>query len=299
MLRLILILACLSAPLAGAEDADSRIQWSAEAELGYGYDSNVALDDVDFNTSAGDQFADLRLSGGLKVETERQVSATVDLTVSEKRYNSFDEFNGRLGLLSAGLERSYEHVSAGIDARYIDYRLDGEAFLDIWQIAPHLGFFPSQRTYLRVTWEYSDESFGDSPERDNQEHRLSLLGYYFVSGLRQHFTLRLQFAESDADNALFDLSSRDIRLTYNHELAGGARFRVGYRYQWRDYDEVPQPLTGRYREDRRQRIELSFSQPITKQLSVVFEAFSNDFGSNLDSADYDQQIYQLSLKYKR
>jgi hypothetical protein len=279
--------------------ADAGLDWSAEAEVGYGYDSNVAIDDVDINTSDGDQFTDLRVSGGLEYETEKKLNASLDLTLSEKRYDSFDEFNGRLGLVSAGLEKTFGQFSTGVDFRLVEYRLDNADFLSMWQAAPYVGFFPSKRTYARVTLEHSDETFDDSPDRDNTESRIGLLGYFFFNGLKRHLTLRVQYAHSNAESRLFDMNSHSIRLTYNHEFANGLKLKAGYRIQQRDYDELLHPVIGEHREDRRHRGEIALSKLLRNRYVISLEAFTNDFESNLQSADYDQHVIQISLKYKR
>ena len=295
MLMRTLLLAVIPMTVHGQE----AVTWSAEAELGYGYDSNVAVDEVDLNTSKGDQFTDISVAGGLAYQGRHDVEWTLDATLSEKQYVSFDEFDGLLGLVSLGIEKKFARLSAGADLRHVRYRLDGDGFLTMWQIAPYVGFFPSRHTYARVTWEYGAESFDEAGDRDNSESRFELLGYYFLSGLRRHFTLRYQYGEAGAEDDLYDNRSRDARLTYHHEFDGGTRLRLGYRVQWRDYDALRHPAINGFRADRRERAELSVTWPLADRFLLSFEAYDNDFSSNLESADYDQQVYQLSLKYRR
>ena len=79
----------------------AEVSWWGEAEISYGYDSNVAVDDVDLSTSEGDQYYDLGLSGGIDYEVSKDLKFSFDLTASDKQYRTFDEFDGRLLFASA------------------------------------------------------------------------------------------------------------------------------------------------------------------------------------------------------
>lgn len=279
---------------------DSSVDFSSDIEVGYGYDTNVAIDDVDLNTSQGDQFADLKLSAQVRVETENDASFSASVILSEKKYNTFDLFDGRLSLTSLGVEKEFSKVNAGLSLRYIDYQLDGAGFLDMVQVAPSLSGFPSKKTYIRSVYEYSDESFDRSPERDNHQHKIALAGYYFINGLRRYMTLRIQAARNSADDDIFAHDAAEIRLAYHQNIRlfeRDASLKVSYRYQRRDYDEAVEPTIGRFREDRRHRYEMDFEFPVTPSFSIITEVSSNDYQSNLDSADYSQRVFQVTLKY--
>jgi hypothetical protein len=286
--------------LAAENNEDSSVDFSSDIQLGYGYDTNVAIDDVDLNTSQGDQFADLKLSGQVRVETENDASFSASVILSEKKYNTFELFDGRLSLTSLGVEKEISGLTLGLSLRYIDYQLDGSGFLDMYQVSPSLSWFPSRKTYVRSVYEYSDESFDRSPGRDNQQHKAGVTGYYFIKGLRKYMTLRAQVSRNSADDDVFEHDATELRLAYHQNVRLFAReaiLKVSYRYQRRDYDEAVEPTIGGFREDRRHRYEIDFEFPVTKSLSIISDISANDYQSNLASADYSQRVFKATLKY--
>ena len=295
---LVLILIPLGPVIASEE---GPFIFSSDVEVGYGYDTNVAVDDVDLNTSRGDQFADLSLSGRLKYEAENDSSLSASISLSEKLYDTFDRFDGRLLIASVTGEKELSAATLGLSLRYIDYQLDNEGFLDLVQISPTVSWFPSKKSYVRLAYEFNDESFESSKGRENRQHKIGATGYYFINGLRKYVTLRFQAAKEDADDELFNNDAAEVRITYHQKMTVWSRtatLELSYRYQERDYDESIHPAIGDFREDRRHRLKFEFELPIRDSLSIVSEIFVNDYRSNLASADYDQRVYQLTLKYK-
>lgn len=276
----------------------SEISWWGEAEVSYGYDSNVAVDDVDFSTSEGDQYRDLGLSGGIDYKTSSGFKFSLDLTASDKHYTTFDEFDGLLMFASAGVEKSVGEVTIDGSARYIDYQLDGEDFLTLEQLTAGVSWFTSKRTYVHVSAEAGSESFDVNPVRDNDEWKLGFLGYFFLNGFKQHLTLRIQYGEANADDALFDHRTRAVRLMYQREFENGASIGMGVRWEDRRYMAGVNPLIGSFRDDSRTRLELKGEWPLGDKGSVELKIADNDFDSNLVSAAYGQEIYQVKLAYR-
>jgi hypothetical protein len=280
--------------------ADEGVSWSIDAELGYGYDSNVVVDDVDLATSEGDRFVNLGVGAGVKLETANDYSFSANIDVSDKQFESFDEFDGRLVLGSVNLSRDLGDVTLGLDLRYVDYQLDGAGFIELRQVSPSVSWFPSKRSFLRLAYEYTEEEFDDAPDRSNDQDRFSMLGYFFINGLKEFVTLRLQYADDTAVDELQDNQTKEVRITYHRDIQlfrHDASVEVGYRYQQRGFDERVHPSVGGYRKDRRQRYELSLEVPLSDSVSIETEISVNDYQSNLESADYSQNVVQLSLKY--
>ncbi len=283
----------------GAEE--NGVQWSGDIDLGYGYDSNVAIDDVDLNTSRGDQFLDLNLGGRVKLESKSGSSVSASISLDEKKYNSFDEFDGRLAIVSLTGEREFPGKTLSLAMRYIDYQLDHDGFLDIVQVSPAVSWFPSKKTFLRFAYEFSDESFDRSTGRDNEQHKVGVTGYYFMNGLQRYVTLRTQFSQDDADDRLFDNDTWEIRLSYEQKLKlldEQTTLKLAYRYQKRDYEEAVNPSVGGFRRDKRHRYELEIEHPINKAATLSLKVSSSDYDSNLESADYSQETVELTLGYK-
>lgn len=297
MTRFLLMLVLLPST---AWSQDREVDWSLDLEAGYGHDSNITVDDVDLTTESGDRFLDLGLSGVFGYELDDGLKLTGDFLFSEKQYRNIDDFDGRLSMLSLGLEKKLGRMDLDSSIRYIDYRLDGKGFLDLTQASVSASSFLSRRIYLRSTYEYSDESFNLDTERDNTQDRVSLRGYYFINGLQRYLLTRVTWASDDARDDLFDSRTREVAASYRQKgLLGDlpVTVEIGYRYTEREYGERLNVLVAGFRQDRRRRVEFRIDWQVTNRLSAEFHVFRNDYRSNLASADYDQGVGQVSLKY--
>lgn len=286
---------------AAASADESPLSYEADIELGYGYDSNVSVDDVDLTTNVGDQFADLRLSGKISYETENDAEFSAGLTLSEKLYDTFDRFDGSLALATLSANKELGDVELGIAARYVDYDLDDRDFLSLSQVSPSLSWFPSKETYVRLTYEYSDESYERNNGRDNERHELGGAFYYFINGLRHYISFQAQLSEEDADSELFNNDAWQFRANYHRTFklfSADAELKLSYRFQNRQYDDLSDPDIGDFREDDRNRYELELEIPFATKWAIVSEIIYNDYESNLESADYTQEVYQVTLKYE-
>lgn len=280
-----------------AEEAD----WSARVELGYGYDSNVAVDDVDLSTERGDQFQDLSLSAGVEKALDQNWTLNADITLSEKKYRTFDAFDGRLALLSLNLERKYRQVDFGLAARHIDYQLDHEGFLGLTQYSPSLSWFVTRSVYLRAAYEYSDERFDQQSSRDNQQDRFSLGAYWFMNGLKQYLQFHARHADDDARDERFNNQSTEYSVRFHQTLGAGVEdviLELAARYQERDYDRFNSATVAR-RKDRRARFEVSLEVPVSERFALIARASDNDYRSNVEVADYAQRVVSLTLRYER
>ncbi len=278
----------------------SKLEWSSDLEASYGYDSNVSVDDVDFSISQGDQFANFKVGGRMELDRGDE-EYTASLSVSEKLYDTFDEFDGRLTLARGSAEKKVGRYTLDMTGRYIDYRLDNEAFIDMYQLAPSISWFPTKRVFLRFAYQYSDESFDRNSGRDNDRHEFGGTAYYFMNGIRQYVSARLQYAEEGADDDEFSNDEVRFRLAYHQRFkmfGKEARLKLAYRYLTRDFDDIINPEIGEKRDDDRHRYEIELEVPINEAFSVSLDLVSNDNQSNLPSADYRHEVYQIGVKYE-
>ncbi len=318
MRKLALIVPCLwsmllitLAPAITAAEPKEPISISAEVRAGYGYDSNVVIDDVDLATRQSDQFVDIGLTGSFRYEAPEGTDYLLNGSVSEKLYSSFDEFNGRLAVLTAAVEKEVGKATIGLNLRHIDYHLNGESFLKMDQISPTISWFPGKRTYLRIAYTIGSESFADSDERGNDQHQLDLTGYFFLRGLRRYMTLSLQGTSEEADVGYFDNNTRVLRVTYQDEinlLDKVSRLKVEVRREERVYDGLPGPFLGEplpnerlfneKRRDARNLLQFEWTFPINKLVDLSAEASIADNKSNQATADYGRRYFQLTFRYK-
>ena len=289
----------VSAGLARADE--SALTLEADIEVGYGYDSNVSVDEVDLTTNIGDQYADLKLSGKVSYETKNDAEFSASLSLSEKLYDTFDRFDGSLALATLSASKDLDHAEIGLAARYIDYNLDGRDFLKLTQLSPSISWFPTRDSYIRLAYEYADEEYDRNNGRDNERHEISGAAYFFFNGLRHYVSLHAELAQEDADSDIFNNDAWLLRANYHRTLklfSADAELKLSYRFQNREYDDSINPGIRDFREDDRHRYEVELEVPFKTRWAVIAEVIYNDYRSNLDSADYTQEVYQLTLKYE-
>ena len=273
----------------------------ADVAVGYGYDSNVSIDEVDLNTNIGDKFSDVRLSGGLDYQSDDELKLSARMTLSNKYYNTFDQFDNALILSSVAAKKKWGKWELGFTARYIDFKLDGDGFQELTQLSPTLSWFINKKSYLRIALETTDESYDDRKTRDNDRDEVSLSYYYFLNGLRHYITLHAEIANEDAKSRVFSNDAWQVRLVYQkrlNKILKDSTLKLSYRYQERDYDDQQNPGIGDFREDNRHRYEIELEVPVNSHWSIAAELVYSDYRSNLGSADYTQNVAQLTVKYE-
>lgn len=294
------LLTCCLLAVSVAGDA-AETEFSGDIEVGYGYDSNVSVDDVDLNTNLGDQFSQLRFAGGFTRQPADDLKYTGNLTLSGKRYNRFNQFDGTLALASLSVAQDMDEVDLSASIRYIDYQLDNENFLSVAQIAPSISLFPDKKNHFRATYEFSDERYDRNADRDNTRHELGISYHHFMSGLRHYVNLQADWAQETATDRVFSNDAWQIRASYLRQFKAfsrDVRLKLGYRYQERDFDTRLNPLVGDFRLDQRHRYEVELNVPLNEHWSIETEALYSDYRSNLNAADYEQEVYQITLKYE-
>ena len=280
--------------------ADKPFSLNAEIELGYGYDSNVSLDDVDLSTNIGDQFVDVLISADASYKTQNNLQLSAGLTLSEKLYDSFNQFDGLLALASLSADKEVGDFEFGLTARYIDYQLDNDGFLTLTQLSPTVGWFYRKKTYLHFAFERSNESYEQNSPRDNNRDAIRASIYYFVNGLQKYVAVQTEIAQKKADASVFDNDAWQIRLSFFNRLnffSRASTLKLAYQYQDRDYEESINPVVGDFRQDQRHRYEIELATPIKSPWSIISKIIYNDYESNLASSDYTQQVYQLTVRY--
>lgn len=295
--RIVLFAALFSFQVA----AEEALSFGAQVELGYGYDSNVSVDDVDLSTNIGDQFADIQLSANSRYKTGNKLELSGHLTLSEKLYDSFNEFDGLLALVSLSADKEAGNFDFGFSAHHIDYKLDNDGFLRLTQLSPTVGWFYKEKSYVHLAYEKSDESYKQESDRDNSGQAIRASFYYFLNGLRKYFSIQAEFGEREADALVFDNEAWQIQISYLNQInliSRDSTLKFAYTHQERDYRKSINPIIGDYREDQRSRYEIELITPIKEPWSLTSKIIYNDYDSNLTSSDYTQQIYQITITYE-
>ena len=274
-------------------------EWSALVGIGIEYDSNVAVEELDATTNQGDYA--LTLDGGLAVKQRLSEKAEAALTYdfSQSTYDKFSQVDRMTNMIGADLGLDLGRVDPAISVYYINSRLDGSAFLDLYRVSPSLSGFLGKKWFARGAYVYSDKTINDSPGRDATTNAGEADGYFFLRGLRQYFNLGYRYRDEDAREDQYDYLSNAVKLRYIQRIELFSRLttlELAWRYEDRKY-RSDTPSIGQKRHDQRGRLRLDYAIPVFGSGAVQFFAGYADYESNYEPANYDQTIVGTRFVY--
>jgi hypothetical protein len=265
---------------------------SGAVSLGYEYDSNVSVDELDGNSSVGDGgvlfAADISLDHDLTDKT----SASASYGYSRIDYQDFDFLNRETHMLGGSVSSKWQKLTAGINYFYINARLDGKDFLTYHRASPSLSGFVSRRWFLRGAYVFGDKKIARRPGRDAQNHGTELDAYYFWRGLRRYINLGYVYRQEDSQAERYKYDAHQVKLRVVQRFNVFSRLstlELGLRYEDRNYTEAT-PSIGQKRSDERFRAAVEFDIPVSDRINWTIYGGYSDYVSNLPSADYDQSL---------
>jgi hypothetical protein len=287
-----LLYLALAAFVSFCSKVSSETVVSGELSLGYEYDSNVTVDEVDRDTNVGD--GGLLLNGSISLDHDLtdKTSASASYGYSRVDYQDFDFLSRETHTLGVNISSKLKSVTAGINYFYINARLDGNDFLTYHRASPSLSGFISKRWFMRGAYVFGDKTIARRPGRDAQNHGAELDAYYFWRGLRRYINFGYVYREEDSQAARFKYTAHQLKLRFvqRYEIFSRlSKLELGLRYENRDYQEAT-PSIGVLRSDDRIRAAIEFEIPLTERINWQIYGGYSDYQSNLPSADYDQSV---------
>ena len=272
---------------------------SGQLGLGYEYDSNVSVDEVDRSSSLGDN--GLLFSADLAIDHDftDTTSGSASYAYSRIDYEEFDFLSRETHVLGANLSNSWESITGGINYFYIQARLDGNQFLTYHRASPSLSGFVSKKWFLRAAYVYGDKAIANRPGRDAENHGGEFDAYFFWQGLRRYINIGYVYRDENSRADRFDYSSNQwkLRAVQRFELFSRlSTLELGLRYENRDYSS-PTPSIGEPRDDERYRAAVELEIPVTEQFNWQVYGGYSDYYSNLPSADYDQSVVGTRIEF--
>jgi hypothetical protein len=159
----------LSLPRHAEEDSGlPSPTFSAEVALGAEYDSNVSVEEVDRTSGESDHAFILDLELGMRQQFSERTDLSLSYDFSQSKYDEFSQVDRQTHIIGADLAIDAGDLNTGVSAYYIDARLEGDAFLQLWRLSPSLSGFISRRWFARGAYVFSDKTIENRPDRDAQ-----------------------------------------------------------------------------------------------------------------------------------
>lgn len=289
-----LLAAACAVGAAGAEPEEklSPAEYSAEVGLGFEYDSNVSVEEVDAATGEGDYALTMDLSLEAAKELSKKLEGAVSYDFSQTMYDEFSRVDRQTHILGSDLAHNTEIVDTGLSLYYIQSRLDGDKFLELYRVSPAISGFLAKKWFARAAYVYSDKSIETNSDRDANTNAGELDLYYFRRGLRSYFNMGYRYKDEDANADRLSYSSNSVKLRYIQRwemLSRLVKLELAWRYEDRDYDGIT-PSIGEARDDERHRWRVDFEIPlIGKSAMQIYYGYA-DYESNYPQSDYTQYI---------
>ncbi len=282
-------------------DAEKTIptDWSAQVGVGLEYDSNVAVEEVDITSNQGDYAMTVDAGLGVKQELSKTAAAALTYDFSQSVYDEFSQVDRQTHMLGADLGLDFARVDPGISVYYINSRLDGSQFLDLYRVSPSVSGFLGRKWFARGAYVYSDKTIHDRQGRDATTNAGEADGYFFMRGLRQYFNLGYRYRNENAEADQYDYLSNTVKLRYIQRIELFSRLtklELAWRYEDRKY-RSDTPSIGEKRHDQRSRLRLDYEIPVFGNGAVQFYAGYADYQSNYAPADYDQTLVGTRFMY--
>lgn len=296
------LIAALSLPAPGFAEEKGELAsptFSAEVAVGAEYDSNVSVEEVDRTSSESDHALILDLELEMQQQFGERTDLSLSYNLSQSKYDEFTQVDRQTHIIGAELAVDTGELNTGVSVYYIDARLDGDPFLELWRFSPSMSGFIARRWFARGAYVYSEKSIENRPGRDAQTNAGEADLYFFRRGLRSYFNLGYQFKHEDAQAARYDYRSHNLKLRYIHRVEIFSRLsklELAWRFEDRDYS-ADTPSIGKERSDRKNRWKVDLEIPLTERAAIQLYGGYADNVSNLPAADYDQTVIGTRFLY--
>ena len=273
--------------------------WSAELGIGAEYDSNVAVQEVDVATNQSDYAMTLDAGLAVKKQLSKTVKAALTYDFSQSIYDKFSQVDRLTNIFGADLGMDLGKADPGLSVYYINSRLDGSKFLELYRVSPSVSGFLSQKWFGRGAYVYSDKTIHERRGRDATTNAGELDAYYFLRGLRQYLNFGYRYRDEDAKADQYDYHSNSVKLRFIQRFEIFSRLtklELAWRYEDRNYTSET-PSIGKKRHDKRSRLRMDFDVPVFGNGAIQFFAGYADYESNYEPAAYDQTLVGTRFIY--
>ena len=273
-------------------------EFEMELAVGYAWDDNVGLDELERATGESDEVTSLEAQGSALFAFQDRVSLRLSAGLTDDSYQKFSQVDRRTESIGVNLEAKLGKTAVGINWFDVSADLNSDPFLAYERLSPYVSGFVSKKWFLRGEYVYGKKTIARRLGREADSHSVSIDSYYFIQGLKRYAVLGYTFRADDARANRYDYNSHALKVRFiQRETVGGLplEFEVEGKFEDRQY-KAPDPMIRAEREDTRWRFSTELRLIVTEHASVVVHLKNSDYDSNLPTASYSDLVVGTEIR---
>lgn len=264
------------------------------------YQSNVSVDEADFNTRQGDQGLLLSASARLTPLSTRKTTISVGYAFDDTINRDLTDFNLALHTVSASATHRVGKAVLAADGQYTRVVLGSRRYLDIAMVSPSVSAFVAPRLFVRGAATWTRKDFTTADRLDAETLTLAADAYRFFAKRKAYIAVGLRGDDESAKDRAFSFraAQASLRGQVPLRLAGtDIKARLGYAWQVRDY-RAPTLSIGADRHENRSTITGSLDIGLAKGLTLRPQLRYVDRRSNVAIYHYKEHTVATMLLWK-
>jgi hypothetical protein len=231
-----------------------------------------------------------------ELEAERRLGA--GYFYEQRRFEQYPSYD-------LDLHYGYGNLSQRLGPVRLATRLDGNLaylgglrLLENRQLGVEVSGLITRSWFVRGELAYKQTDLLLAPERNNDNIRAGLAGYYFVDGTAHYVSATYGFNTKRASQISFDYDAHRFTVLYNRRLSKWAILKLDWRYEERQYLSDLSTLVNGRRLDARQRGRARLEVPLSERLTLDLQYEQRNYDSNFASADYTDNRYEARFTFQ-
>lgn len=269
---------------------------SGEAYLGYGYDSNVSVTELDTNTDTSDTATYTRALLKVKLTPHERWTFTGSAQYAGTQYKEQSAFDLAITTYSGEISYQAPWVKIGMHHYHAGADLDSIRYLTYQQSGVSVGNGFLERAYWRLSADNIDKELPADSRRNSDAEALRGDVFWFFNEA-SFVKFGVGYHDEDALESQFDFAARKVDVSYALSfpfLTKTSEVTFAYEFEQRAYANVERGGIGR--EDDRQRIKANLIYPLYDFADISFNTQYGHYQSTVAGADYKETLAELGIR---
>jgi hypothetical protein len=297
-----IVLLAVSASTIAWADPQSKLSVSGKASAGVIHNSALSVDEIDDVSNDSDSGNEVAINLNLKWLPSEKIKLVSGYSYQQQNFNTFSQYD--LALHQVNIDASYQLKRGEIGFRFdaATASLAKNTFLDFQQASVYYGLFVQAQTYIRTSFKIKNKSFAALSDRNAESIAASADIFHFANNANTMLMAGFNIEKENAINQEFTFKGLGFGTKVSHKftLFGlGSKVGLDWRYQIKDYLSV-EPINSApqaQRDENRQILTANWSLNILNDLAIKTQIERGDYGSDLESLSYKQNVASLGLSY--